>query len=79
MLGKYTVYINHGITVIELLVTPTYIELKAILDDVAENYPYEKRLYNLGPINFDFSFEEDQLDVRGSWLIWEENWKGKGK
>ena len=49
---------ENGITKIKFLVKPTFEQTKSIIDEVAENYPYEKRLWDLSEIKFDFSTEE---------------------
>jgi len=50
-------YLN-GITRIEFLKNPTYKDATTAIDDIAENYPYEKRLWVL---SFDFSFTEQEI------------------
>ena len=54
--------INHseGITEIKFLVSPTLEQVKLIIDDIVENYPYEKRLWDLSEIQFDFTTNEIQ-------------------
>ena len=50
-------YLN-GITRIRLLDRPTFDDLKVIIDEIAENYPYEKRLWDLSNIDFHFTISE---------------------
>lgn len=52
-------YVN-GITRIQFSKKPTYSETKTVIDDIAENYPYEKRLWLLDNIKFDFTMAELQ-------------------
>ena len=47
-----------GITEIKFLVSPTFVQLKSIIDDIVENYPYEKRLWDMSEIQFDFTSNE---------------------
>ena len=56
-------YINkHSecITEIKFLVSPTLEQVKLIIDDIVENYPYEKRLWDLSEIKFNFTTNEIQ-------------------
>jgi len=52
---------EESITIIKFLVNPTYHLIKLIIDEVAENYQYEKRLWDLSEIQFDLTLEEIQL------------------
>lgn len=49
-----------GITKIKFLVSPSYEQAKLMIDEIAENYPYEKRLWDLSEIKFDFTTAEIQ-------------------
>ena len=49
-----------GITKIKFLVSPNLELCKSIIDEIVENYPYEKRLWDLSEIKFDFSTSEIQ-------------------
>lgn len=57
-----TYIINHseGITEIKFLVPPSLALAKSIIDDIVENYPYEKRLWDLSEIKFNFTLAEIQ-------------------
>jgi glutaredoxin len=52
---------NDGITKIKFLVSPSYGQVKSIIDEVSEKYPYEKRLWDLSEIKFDFSTIEIKM------------------
>jgi len=60
MSDRYQISHNDGITKIKFLVKPSYDQVKLIIDDISENYPYEKRLWDLSEINFDFTTDEIQ-------------------
>lgn len=47
-----------GITKIKFLVKPTLDQAKLIIDEIVENYPYDKRLWDLSEVDFDFSTAE---------------------
>lgn len=49
-----------GITKIKFLEKPTLEQLKLIIDEIFESYPYERRLWDLSEIKFDLSFSEIQ-------------------
>ena len=54
----YNIEYLNGITKINFLEKPTFEEVQHAIDDVAENYPYEKRLWNLSDSNFNFTTKE---------------------
>ena len=54
----HTITHHEGITKITFLVSPTFDQLKSAVDEIAQNYPYEKRLWNMSEIEFDISTEE---------------------
>lgn len=56
----HEISVEDGITVIKFLAKPTYQDLVNIIDDIIENYPYERRLWDLSEINFDLSLSEIQ-------------------
>ena len=59
VLGKtHEITVVGGITKIKFLQSPGIEEAKAIIDDLAENYPYEKRLWDLSDIVFNWTLEE---------------------
>lgn len=54
----YNIQYSNGITKITFFEKPTFEEAQHAIDDVAENYPYEKRLWNLSESNFNFTHQE---------------------
>jgi len=50
-----------GITKIKFLVAPSLEQVKSIIDEIVENHPYEKRLWDISEINFDFTTQEIQI------------------
>ena len=59
MLKSYQIKHINGITRVQFFKTPSYSEIKIIIDDIAENYPYEKRLWDF--MNIKFSFNSNNL------------------
>ena len=53
-----TIKHSEGITEIKFLVSPTYVQVVSIIDDIVENHPYEKRLWDLSEIQFNFTSSE---------------------
>ena len=49
-----------GITKIKFLVSPSLDLCKSIIDEIVEHYPYEKRLWDLSEIKFNFTHAEIQ-------------------
>ena len=60
MSKKYTITYKDGITKIKFLAKPTLDQIKHIIDEIVENYDYEKRLWDLSEIKFDLSTNEIQ-------------------
>ena len=58
MSKQYSIAVENGITRIVCLQKPTYEDATRMIDDVAENFPYEKRLWDFSKIQFDFSMQE---------------------
>ena len=54
----HTIAYKDGITKIKFLTKPSYEQVKSIIDEIVENYPYERKLWDLSEINFDFSTTE---------------------
>jgi len=50
-----------GVTVVKFIMKPSFDQVKLIIDDISENYSYEKRLWDLSEIDFDFTTEEIRL------------------
>lgn len=44
-----------GITKIKFIVRPSFDQAKSIIDEIAENYPYERRSWDMSEIKFYFS------------------------
>lgn len=58
MSKNYLIDYIDGITRIKFLHKPTYDEAKMAIDDIAENFPYDKRLWNISNIHFNFTIGE---------------------
>ena len=50
-----------GITTIKFLVKPSFNSVKTIIDEIIESYPYEKRLWDLSEVDFDFTTAEIKM------------------
>jgi hypothetical protein len=59
MAKSYTIEYVSDVTKVLFIKTPSYSEIKFVIDDIADNFPYEKRLWNL--INTQFNFSENNL------------------
>lgn len=60
MSKAYIISHSEGITKIKFLVPPTLRQIESIIDEIVENYPYEKRLWDLSAIKFNLSTAEIQ-------------------
>ena len=58
MMPVHSIETEDGITRIRFSRRPTYEECRAAVDDLADNYPYERRLWDFSGINFDLTQEE---------------------
>ena len=58
MSKNYSIECINGITRIQFSSKPSYSEAQTIIDDIAENFPYEKRLWDLSNIKFNFTMNE---------------------
>ncbi len=56
----HLITLEDGITRIKFLAAPSLEQTKAIIDEIVENYPYEKRLWDMSEIKFDFTTDEIQ-------------------
>ena len=56
--NKYLIEHVDGITRIEFSKNPTYSDAQDVIDEIADNFPYEKRLWDFSKIRFDFTVEE---------------------
>jgi len=54
-------YLNN-ITRVNFTDKPSYKETTRIIDEIAKNYPYEKRLWDLTDSNFNFT-EQEIIDI----------------
>lgn len=61
MTMAYTITHNEGITKIKFLVKPSFGQTKSIIDEIVEKYPYEKRLWDLSEVDFDFTITEIRM------------------
>lgn len=58
MEDKYTIEHVDGITRIIFSSNPAYSDAHEIIDNIADNFPYDKRLWDFSRIKFDFTVEE---------------------
>ena len=58
MLKNYSIKLVNGITIIQFTKKPTFDEAQIVIDDIAENFPYTKRLWDFTNIKFDFTMDE---------------------
>lgn len=58
MFKDYTIDHIDGITRIKFLKRPTLRDARAVVDEIAANYPYAKRLWDFRAISFDFSMDD---------------------
>ena len=56
----YTITEDRGFTKIKFLAKPAYDDIVGIIDEIAEHYPYERRLWDLSEIEFDLTAQELQ-------------------
>ena len=61
MIKSYTIKHVDGITKVQFSKTPSYSEIKTVIDDIAENFPYERRLWDF--TNTLFSFTEKNMKI----------------
>ena len=60
MTKAYIITHEEGITKVRFLIKPSFDQVKTIIDEIVENYPYTKRLWDLSEVDFDFSTAEIQ-------------------
>lgn len=60
MSKTHTIIHINGITKIKFLVNPSFEQVQSIIDEIAENYPYERRLWDMSEIKFNFTTDEIQ-------------------
>ena len=54
----YTIEHIDGITEVRFSQTPSYADTRTAIDDIIANYPYDRRLWDLSNVEFDFSMDE---------------------
>jgi len=57
----YIITHTDGITTIKFLIEPSFEMVKTIINELVENYPYEKRLWDMSEIKFDFTTAEIKM------------------
>ena len=55
MSNTYLTTHENGITRIKFLVSPSYDHVKLIINEVAESYPYERRLWDMSEVKIKFT------------------------
>lgn len=55
MIKSHTIEHVNGITKVHFSKTPSYSEIKTIIDDIADHFPYEKRLWDFTNTLFSFN------------------------
>ena len=58
MPDTYIISYSDGITEVKFLVSPSFEDIKSIIDDLVENHTYEKRLWDLSEIKFNLTIDE---------------------
>lgn len=58
MSKNHSIEYADGITTIRFSTRPTLPECRAAVDDLADNYPYEKRLWDFSNIEFDLEMSD---------------------
>jgi hypothetical protein len=58
MPDRYKIENISGITKITFLKKPTYVDAQNIIDEISKNNAYEKRLWDLTKVDFNFTLEE---------------------
>lgn len=56
--NEYLIEHVDGITRIEFSKNPRYSDAQDVIDEIADNFPYEQRLWGFSKIRFDFTVEE---------------------
>jgi len=60
MSNDYIIRHENGITKVTFLIQPTLDLAKQIIDEIVDKYPYDKRLWDISHIKFDFTLAEIQ-------------------
>ena len=58
MASIYSIDHIDGITEVRFSRAPSYADTRAAIDDIIANYPYDRRLWDLSHIDFDFTMDE---------------------
>jgi len=60
MPNDYIISHENGITKVKFLVQPSLDLAKQIIDEIVDKYPYDKRLWDISNVKFDFTLTEIQ-------------------
>ena len=55
---KYIIEHVNGITRIVFFASPAYSDAQDVIDKIANNFPYEKRLWDFSKVRFNFTIDE---------------------
>ena len=58
MTQVHSIELEDGIPCVRFSRRPTYDECRATVDDLADNYPYERRLWDMSVVDFDLTQDE---------------------
>ena len=58
MSKNYSIEYINGITRVQFFTKPSFNDAQTAINDIADNFPYEKRLWDFSNIKFDFAMEE---------------------
>lgn len=58
MIESCEITVRNGITSIQFGIAPSYQEVRRVIDELADKYPYEYRLWDFSNVQFDFSMDE---------------------
>ena len=61
MSNDYTISHENGITKVKFFIQPTVDLAKQIIDEIVDKYPYDKRLWDISNIEFDFTLAEIKI------------------
>jgi len=63
MSNDYTISHENDITKVQFFIQPTLDLAKQIIDEIVDKYPYDKRLWDISNIKFDFTLAEIKIIV----------------
>ncbi len=55
---SYEVEVAEGVTIITCHSNPTLQDLRTIITNVAQNYPYERRMWDLSSVDFNMAYKD---------------------